>query len=58
MIVIEVIKEMLVSAVNSEPVLLQQFGQTSTVIPSNNLQASIQQLVEQNKLLVNKKSLV
>jgi hypothetical protein len=56
--VVKAIKDMLISAVNSEPVVLQQFGQTSAVIPANTLQASIQQLVEENKALANKKSLV
>jgi len=56
--VVKAIKDMLISAVNSEPVVLQQFGQTSAVIPANTLQASIQQLVEENKTLANKKSLV
>jgi len=55
--VINLIKELLVDAVNSEPVNLQQFGQSATKVPAYGLQGAINNKVEENRAKASKVSL-
>ena len=55
--VINLIKELLVEAVNSEPVNLQQFGQSATKVPAYGLQGAINNKVEENRAKASKVSL-
>lgn len=55
--VINLIKELLVDAVNSEPVNFQQFGQSATKVPAYGLQGAINSKVEENRAKASKVSL-
>lgn len=55
--IVKALKELLVDAVNSSPVNLQQFGQSTTKIPAYGLQGAINSRVEENKAKANKVSL-
>lgn len=55
--IVKALKELLVDAVNSSPVNLQQFGQSSTKVPAYGLQGAINNRVEENKAKANKVSL-
>ena len=55
--IVKVLKELLVDAVISSPVNLQQFGQSSTKVPTYGLQGAINSRVEENKAKANKVSL-
>lgn len=55
--IVKALKELLVDAVNSSPVNLQQFGQSSTKVPTYGLQGAINSRVEENKAKANKVSL-
>ncbi len=55
--IVKALKELLVDAVNSSPVNLQQFGQSATKVPSYGLQGAINNKVEENKAKASKVSL-
>lgn len=55
--IVKALKELLIDAVNSSPVNLQQFGQSSTKIPAYGLQGAINSKVEENKAKATKVSL-
>lgn len=55
--VVNALKELLIDAVYSEPVNLQQFGQSANKIPPTGLMAAINGLAEENKAKAAKRSL-
>ena len=55
--IVKALKELLIDAVNSEPVNLQQFGQSATKVPAYGLQGAINNKVEENRAKASKVSL-
>lgn len=55
--IVKALKELLIDAVNSSPVNLQQFGQSSTKVTAYGLQGAINSKVEENKAKANRVSL-
>lgn len=55
--IVNALKELLIDAVYSEPVNLQQFGQSANKIPATGLMAAINGLAEENKTKAAKRSL-
>ena len=55
--IVKALKELLIDAVNSEPVNLQQFGQSATKVSAYGLQGAINNKVEENRAKASKVSL-